>query len=104
MDANQLARSKYNNFIQRHFTYLQAMQFTDEQLATDWNTIAAHITLAYMFRPLVDDEDEEALVAMLRASDLPNKDDILRVWDAMEHQAKLRVWRYLKFFFNTVLC
>ena len=58
MDVNTHARNKWNNFIQRHYTYLTDMGFSDKQLSTDWNTIAAYITLAYLYRPMIDEEDE----------------------------------------------
>ncbi len=104
MDVNQLARSKWNNFVQRFYADLIAAEFTEEHLATDWNTVAAYITLAWLYRPLVEEQDYEALAGMLRASDAPNVDAILRVYDAWDDDRRHLFWRYAKFFFNTVLC
>lgn len=104
MDVNQQARAKWNNFTQRFYADLVEAEFSDADLATDWNTVAAYITLAWLYRPLVDEENVEQLTTMLRASDAPNVEAILRVYAKWSDDRKALFWRYAKFFFNTVLC
>jgi len=101
--AMDVASDKWRDFKQHFLPQLQAAKFSDEQLATSWNTIATYIALAWLYRPFVDDKDEATLRIFVEASDLTNKVQILQVWDDMKHEQKQRFWRYAKWFFNVVL-
>ena len=102
--AKDQAREKWHNFLQRFLPELQAAEFTDEQLTTTWDEMAVFIQLAWLYRPVVEDRDEETLRGALLASGAPNTQAILRVWDGLAEERKTLFWRYAKLFFNTVLC
>lgn len=104
MDVNEHARTKWHNFVQRFLPELQAAGFAPHQLATPWAEIATYITLAWMYRPLVEEKDEQALRALVLASQLDNTESILRAFDALNDDKRALFWRYVRFFFNTVLC
>jgi hypothetical protein len=101
--AMDVASDKWCDFKQHFLPQLQAANFTDEQLSVSWSTIATYISLAWLYRSFVDEQDEATLRILVEASDLTNKVDILQVWDALQKEQKQRFWRYAKWFFNVVL-
>ena len=101
--VNDLAACKWRDFVQAFLPELERAQFDKAALATPWTTVATYITLAWIYRAAVDDEDEAILRTAVEASDLSNKVALLQVWDEMSTDKKARFWRFAKWFFNTCL-
>jgi len=101
--ASDLARCKWRDFVQVFLPELQQAGFDKEVLATTWDSVAGYITLAWIYRTAIDDEDERLLRTAVEASDMSNKTQLLDTWDGMSAAKKARFWRFAKWFFNTVL-
>lgn len=102
--VNDLAACKWRDFVQVFLPELQRAGFDKQALTTQWHTVATYITLAWIYRTAIDDEDEKLLRTAVEASDMENKVEILQVWDEMSSEKKARFWRFAKWFFATVLC